>query len=221
MDALFTHLFGSTPDQPETKIMTEEEITTRRALETCMGRLHMHTDIRNWFAQQLYDARRKEDSTDQPAPDRVHIQCALDELSGVDTSIMKVELLRRIAEARMHLFRSLQGPAIHELKTPAENETARAPEPEATKPSINWDHVASQYRYLARDRDDRAFLYTKRPHVTHNVWGGDGDYMTVTALASYDPGTCPWEDSLIERPTVTEAPRRGFAAPLHRRDMEI
>ena len=70
-----------------------------------------------------------------------------------------------------------------------------------TKPSINWEHVRSVFKYLAQDEDGSAWLYTKKP--ASNVYGWSvphGECSTVHSQASYTPGTCDWKDSLIKRP---------------------
>ena len=74
-----------------------------------------------------------------------------------------------------------------------------------TKPSINWDHVAPDYKWLARDSDGDAFLYMSEPHVDfedHELgwWNTAGDAIHPAAFASYTPGTCDWKDSLVKRP---------------------
>lgn len=49
---------------------------------------------------------------------------------------------------------------------------------EVVKPSINWDHVAPEYKYLAMDKDGGVYLYTSKPeHIMEfGTWGwGDRD----------------------------------------------
>ena len=72
-----------------------------------------------------------------------------------------------------------------------------------TKPSINWDNVHSKFNYLAQDADGSAWLYAEKPQINHSshwsvVLGG---HAKADSHASYDPGTCDWKDSLVERPT--------------------
>jgi hypothetical protein len=70
------------------------------------------------------------------------------------------------------------------------------------KPSIDWEHVAHEFNYLAEDSGGGAFLYGKEPFVTaSSVWCAQSD-ETVEAIvfASYTPGTCDWKDSLVARP---------------------
>lgn len=72
-----------------------------------------------------------------------------------------------------------------------------------TKPSINWDHVHSKFKYLAQDADGSAWLYAEKPQINHSShWSGVlGGHAKAESHATYDPGTCDWKDSLIERPT--------------------
>ena len=72
-----------------------------------------------------------------------------------------------------------------------------------TKPSINWEHVRSVFKYLAQDEDGSAWLYSEKPASDEYGWDApQGEYTTVHSQASYTPGTCDWKDSLIKRPEV-------------------
>lgn len=71
-----------------------------------------------------------------------------------------------------------------------------------TKPTINWDHVHSKFKYLAQDADGSAWLYAEKPQINHSshrsaVLGG---HAKAESHATYDPGTCDWKDSLVKRP---------------------
>ena len=72
-----------------------------------------------------------------------------------------------------------------------------------TKPSINWDHVHSKFKYLAQDADGSAWFYAEKPQINHSShWSAVlGDHTKAESHATYDPGTCDWKDSLIERST--------------------
>ena len=71
----------------------------------------------------------------------------------------------------------------------------------AAKPSINWEHVSSEFNYLAEDADGGVFLYEDRPFTATETWTVDnGELAEAHMLASYSRGTCDWKDSLIERP---------------------
>lgn len=72
-----------------------------------------------------------------------------------------------------------------------------------TKPSINWDHVHEDYKWLTVDCAGRSYLYKKKPSIYRTFWGpsdGSSDYCEATAIISCKPGTCDWKDSLVERP---------------------
>ena len=70
-----------------------------------------------------------------------------------------------------------------------------------TKPSINWDHVRSEFKYLVQDKDGSAWLYSEKPESDIDEWNvTQGECSTVHSHASFTPGTCNWEDSLTIRP---------------------
>ncbi len=69
-------------------------------------------------------------------------------------------------------------------------------------PSINWDHVNPDYNWLATDKDGRSFLYIGRPADEDNSWCTPGsEYGRADAIVSFKPGTCPWRESLVRRPS--------------------
>lgn len=73
------------------------------------------------------------------------------------------------------------------------------------KPSINWEHVAPEFNYLAEDSNGDAFLYEKEPFITMTAFGSRGGELAEAHMfASYVKGTCDWKDSLIKRPEVKE-----------------
>lgn len=70
-----------------------------------------------------------------------------------------------------------------------------------TKPSINWEHVDSKFKYLAEDADGGAYLYEDKPYTSTEMWMVDnGDLTEAHGLASYVKGTCDWKESLVKRP---------------------
>lgn len=72
-----------------------------------------------------------------------------------------------------------------------------------TKPSINWDHVASEFRWLARDKSGDVRLYDHMPRQAETYWHNATDAHNsgyAHTYASYTPGTCDWTDSLVQRP---------------------
>ena len=72
------------------------------------------------------------------------------------------------------------------------------PEPKA-KPSIDWSHVAPQFRYLARDNGGAVYVYVNRPEQKCDYWAAQADMADAYGFASYQPGDCDWDDSLIDR----------------------
>ena len=70
-----------------------------------------------------------------------------------------------------------------------------------TKPSVNWEHVSSEFKYLAEDADGGVFLYEDKPYTSTETWMVDnGDLVEAHILASYTKGTCDWKESLVKRP---------------------
>ena len=79
--------------------------------------------------------------------------------------------------------------------------TIRAVKP--TKPSINWDHVADKFKWLAMDEDGIYFLFAEKPEFDEEdgIWKAVWvDCIESTGFKSFIPGTCAAKDSLIERP---------------------
>ena len=74
-----------------------------------------------------------------------------------------------------------------------------------TPDSINWDHIAPGYKWMARGKNGQAFIYGSRPNYSpHGMCvsgflNAPGDSANV--LASYKRGTVDWKDSLVERPS--------------------
>lgn len=70
-----------------------------------------------------------------------------------------------------------------------------------TKPSIDWEQVREEYKFLARDENNTAWLYQEKPEIYREGWGVTrGVPAEAGSYVSYTPGTCDWEDSLVERP---------------------
>lgn len=76
------------------------------------------------------------------------------------------------------------------------------------KPSIDWSHVSSEYKWMARDENGRGYFYDKRPLINKKgYWKPDcstlhdsAKCVSAEGFASYKPGSCDWKDSLVERP---------------------
>ena len=73
------------------------------------------------------------------------------------------------------------------------------------KPSIDWSHVAPEYKWLARDESGEVYLYTIEPELARDVWIARTMDLELRAdtFSSLDPGTCDWWESLVRRPEVT------------------
>ena len=70
-----------------------------------------------------------------------------------------------------------------------------------TKPSINWEHVRDEYKFLAQDVTGSAWLYIEEPTPDEDYWCAEaGVYVNANSYASYIPGNCDWKDSLVKRP---------------------
>lgn len=70
-----------------------------------------------------------------------------------------------------------------------------------TKPSINWDHVAPEYRWLAMHNCGGHYLFETKPILDScSEWAVTGKELNPEGFASFTPGTCSWKDSLVQRP---------------------
>lgn len=68
-----------------------------------------------------------------------------------------------------------------------------------TPDTINWDHVAPEFKWMARDLHGRALLYQNKPRMLETVWVGHPNTFADYFL-SYRKGTVDWKDSLVIRP---------------------
>lgn len=73
------------------------------------------------------------------------------------------------------------------------------------KPTINWSHVAPEWKWLAVNKNGLSQLFKKEPYIkckSEGFWRDTcGSMLTANSFASLDPGTVDWADSLVERPT--------------------
>jgi len=69
-----------------------------------------------------------------------------------------------------------------------------------TQPSVNWDHIADDWNAMAKDENGRIWFYAEVSGISGDAWNGSRP-VSMKALASLDPGTCDWRDSLVRRPT--------------------
>ena len=71
----------------------------------------------------------------------------------------------------------------------------------AAKPSIDWSHVSPEYNYLAQDESGTCWVYEHVPILIEDEWASSrGGCTPADCLQSLVPGTCSWDDSLVERP---------------------
>lgn len=75
------------------------------------------------------------------------------------------------------------------------------------KPFINWEHVYADISWMATECGV-TYLFRGEPilHGEYRCWDldgcWDGDYYCgVEPFASFTPGTCAWQDSLVLRPS--------------------
>ena len=69
-----------------------------------------------------------------------------------------------------------------------------------TKPSIDWDHVSSEYGYLFQDSDGEGYLCHDKPSRIESGWNVESHYICANPFTSYKSGSCDWKDSLVKRP---------------------
>ncbi len=70
-----------------------------------------------------------------------------------------------------------------------------------TQDSIDWTHIHPDYKWMVRNKNGYAFLYTEKPKISNNYsWRSKkDDFTAVSSHASYKQGTCDWKDSLVCR----------------------
>lgn len=69
--------------------------------------------------------------------------------------------------------------------------------------TINWDHVAPEFKYMARNYIGNTALFVERPEisfVTDKAWTYRGNSVPAVGHASYRRGTVDWKESLVIRP---------------------
>lgn len=66
--------------------------------------------------------------------------------------------------------------------------------------TICWEHVAPEWKFMARDEDGTVWLCDGIPSKFGDTWGGAPNDIRAVAFASYKRGTVAWQDSLVERP---------------------
>lgn len=70
-----------------------------------------------------------------------------------------------------------------------------------TPDSIDWSHVAPEWKFMARDESGNVFLYGSYPRRCGNYWGDHTSiFIQAKYFSSYRRGTCDWKESLVRRP---------------------
>lgn len=69
------------------------------------------------------------------------------------------------------------------------------------KPSIKWEEVNKNYKWLAKDENGSCFLFTNEPkfNVVFREWT-EFEYMPANVFTSLFVGDCAAENSLVKRP---------------------
>ena len=70
------------------------------------------------------------------------------------------------------------------------------------KPSIDWTQIKDEYKWLAVDVNNCAYVYENEPNIDGIAYWSTSSatYFCVNGLVSYSRGTCDWKDSLVKRP---------------------
>jgi hypothetical protein len=72
-----------------------------------------------------------------------------------------------------------------------------------SKPSIIWDHVHPDYKYLFTESNGSSYLVASEPTLSSAYWLIDAEdeyYVKAEGFASFIPGDCDWKESLVQRP---------------------
>ena len=72
--------------------------------------------------------------------------------------------------------------------------------PAATPDTIDWSHVAPEFKWMARDSEGQCWLYLSQPKVGSGFWYSPDDATPADSFTSYRRGTCDWKGSLVKRP---------------------
>lgn len=66
--------------------------------------------------------------------------------------------------------------------------------------TIDWSHVAPEWKWMARDEDGEGFLFRSMPEIDDGGYWCDDENLEADVFASYRRGTVAWQDSLVKRP---------------------
>lgn len=72
-----------------------------------------------------------------------------------------------------------------------------------TKPDIPWGFIRPKFKWAARSGSGLVFAYQKEPvlYTKGECWlSTRASILIDNELLAFDPGTCDWKDSLVQRP---------------------
>lgn len=75
----------------------------------------------------------------------------------------------------------------------------RAKPKPVTKPNINWDHVHTDYKWMATDKSGETHLFIDEPEPYDDTWTAYERSALADSHLSFEPGNCDWKDSLVCR----------------------
>jgi hypothetical protein len=78
------------------------------------------------------------------------------------------------------------------------------PKPAFHPMSMPWDAIDDRWVCAARDKNGRVYLYARRPTLRKYCWNAAQDLSSTDAL-KFNPGTTPWDQSLVWRPGCGQA----------------
>ena len=75
--------------------------------------------------------------------------------------------------------------------------------PEPRDMQVPWHVIPPEYRWAARDEGGDACTFRGEPVKGQSMWAvglSETGFIRIDQLVGYDPGTKPWDQSLIQRP---------------------
>jgi len=66
--------------------------------------------------------------------------------------------------------------------------------------TLDWSHLDAAFIYVAKDEDGDVCAFKTEPEVYSDVWRTGGLSILLSGrFSSVNPGTVPWDESLITR----------------------
>lgn len=165
--------------------------------------MSIDTATREEWDRAAYNARLAEDNAKAELTPRdiEALNLALDAPFGELPLATRAYVFLLYQTGKVHIFHR-HGGVVEPQWLAAVRYRVVAVEKPKTKPSIDWSHVAPQYKWLARDIDDAAYVYVNKPFISAaDMWEAPAyDHYRANGFASYVAGDCDWKESLVERP---------------------